>query len=442
MLAVNDLFYLASPVIASLFHEDVAAWLDGANIRYTPSVKFSGKSGYDHRFDFVIPKSTNQPERVLRAINRPSRNTAQRAVFSWIDTKEVRSPDSRAFAILNDSEQSISENILESMRQYDVNPILWSNRKEVREELAAWTSFPNPRSRARHSLGSENSAGTLLTVPISLRIRWVQSATIMPGSWLRPRLHTALTHLNPDLPPEVLADASRKLTRPGGATRETRNRAFHRMLVEGVTVEYRSVDGTVSGAQARVIDFEHPANNDWLAVNQFTVTENKNTRRPDILQFVNGLPMGVIELKNPTDEDATIWSAWQQLQTYKSELSTLFSMNEILMVSDGIEARIGSLTAGREWFKPWRTISGESLADPHMTELQVMLEGICTHHRFLSLVRDFIVFEEDGSGALVKSMAGYHQFHAVQVAVTETPAANLATGASAWSGTPRARARA
>ena len=137
MLAVNDLFYLASPVIASLFHEDVAAWLDGANIRYTPSVKFSGKSGYDHRFDFVIPKSTNQPERVLRAINRPSRNTAQRAVFSWIDTKEVRSPDSRAFAILNDSEQSISENILESMRQYDVNPILWSNRKEVREELAA-----------------------------------------------------------------------------------------------------------------------------------------------------------------------------------------------------------------------------------------------------------------------------------------------------------------
>jgi hypothetical protein len=137
MLAVNDLFYLASPMVASLFYEDVVAWLDLSDIRYTPNVKFSGKSGYDHRFDFVIPKSTNQPERVLRAINRPSRNTAQRAVFSWIDTKEVRSPDSRAFAILNDSEQSISENILESMRQYDVNPILWSNRKEVREELAA-----------------------------------------------------------------------------------------------------------------------------------------------------------------------------------------------------------------------------------------------------------------------------------------------------------------
>ena len=235
------------------------------------------------------------------------------------------------------------------------------------------------------------------------------------GVVLRPRLHAALTHLNLDLPPEVLADASRKLTRPGdsqprlppdvGGGRDS-----------GIPLCGRH--GTRSPGP---VDFENPANNDWLAVNQFTVTEHKNTRRPDILQFVNGLPLGVIELKNPTDEDATIWTAWQQLQTYKSELSTLFSMNEILMVSDGIEARIGSLTAGREWFKPWRTISGESLADPHMTELQVMLEGTCTHHRFLSLVRDFIVFEEDGSGALVKNMAGYHQFHAVQVAVTETP---------------------
>ena len=174
------------------------------------------------------------------------------------------------------------------------------------------------------------------------------------------------------------------------------------------------------GAQVRVIDFENPDNNDWLAVNQFTVTEDNNTRRPDIVLFVNGLPLGVIELKNPTDQDATIWTAWQQLQTYKAELPTLFSMNEILMVSDGIQARIGSLTARREWFKPWRTISGETLADPHMTELQVMLEGTCSRHRFLSLVRDFIVFEDDGSGALVKKMAGYHQFHAVQVAVTET----------------------
>ena len=126
----------------------------------------------------------------------------------------------------------------------------------------------------------------------------------------------------------------------------------------------------------RVIDFDEPANNDLVAVNQFTVSENRNTRRPDVVLFVNGLPLGVIELKNPTDEDATIWSAWQQLQTYKSELPTLFSMNEALMVSDGNEARVGTLTSGREWYKPWRTVTGETLASPHMTELQVMLEGV------------------------------------------------------------------
>ena len=126
----------------------------------------------------------------------------------------------------------------------------------------------------------------------------------------------------------------------------------------------------------QVIDFDIPANNDWLAVNQFTVTENRNTRRPDVVLFVNGLPLGVVELKNPADEDATIWTAWQQIQTYKSELPTLFSMNDALVVSDGTEARIGTLTSGREWFKPWRTVTGETLADPHLTELQVMLEGV------------------------------------------------------------------
>ena len=126
----------------------------------------------------------------------------------------------------------------------------------------------------------------------------------------------------------------------------------------------------------KVVDFDDPANNDWLAVNQFTVTENRNTCRPDIVLFVNRLPLGVIELKNPADEDATIWTAWQQLQTYKAELPTLFSMNEALMVSDGTKARTGTLTSGREWFKPWRTITGEGSADSHLTELQVMLEGV------------------------------------------------------------------
>ena len=237
---------------------------------------------------------------------------------------------------------------------------------------------------------------------------------------LEKRLRDSLARLNPDLPAEALDDAFRKLTHPEGPTLETRNRAFHRMLVDGVTVEYRTSDGAVRGAQAGVLDFDDPDNNDWLAVNQFTVVENKHERRPDIVLFVNGLPLGVIELKNPTDEDATIWTAWQQFQTYKAELSTLFSMNAALIVSDGVEARIGTLTAGREWFKPWRTISGETLATPHLPQLQVILEGACAPIRFLALVRDFIVFEDDGSGLLVKKMAGYHQFHAVEVAVAET----------------------
>ena len=237
---------------------------------------------------------------------------------------------------------------------------------------------------------------------------------------LAHRLRDGLARLNPNLPEAALEDAFRQVMRPEGSTLESRNRAFHRMLVEGVTVEYRAGDGAIRGAQASVIDFETPANNDWLAVNQFTVVENKHERRPDVVLLVNGLPLGVIELKNPADEDATIWTAWQQLQTYKAELPTLFSMNAVLMVSDGVEARMGTLTAGREWFKPWRTISGETLADPHMPQLQVMLEGVCAPHRFLSLLRDFIVFEDDGSGVLAKKMAGYHQFHAVQMAVAET----------------------
>ena len=237
---------------------------------------------------------------------------------------------------------------------------------------------------------------------------------------LERRLRDALAGLNPALPTAALDDAFRKLTLPEGPTLEARNRAFHRMLVDGVTVEYRITDGAIRGAQARIVDFDNPAGNDWLAVNQFTVTEDKNHRRPDVALFVNGLPLCIIELKNPVDEDATVWTAWQQLQTYQAELPTLFAMNEVLMVSDGTLARIGTLTAGKEWFKPWRTITGEALADTQLTELQVMLEGVCARERFLALIRDFIVFEDDGSGALIKKMAGYHQFHAVQVAVDET----------------------
>lgn len=137
MLAVNDMFYLAVPMIASLFYEDVVAWLDIHDIRYTPKVKFTGKTGYDHLFDFVIPKSRREPERIIQTINRPSRDTAQAVVLSWVDTKEVRSSDSRAYALLNDSEQPVSSAVIDALRSYDVRPVTWSERETVREELAA-----------------------------------------------------------------------------------------------------------------------------------------------------------------------------------------------------------------------------------------------------------------------------------------------------------------
>ena len=246
-------------------------------------------------------------------------------------------------------------------------------------------------------------------------LRESYAGTIFPSV-----VRSALARLNPNLPNEALDDAFRKLTRPEGPSLEARNRAFHRLAVDGVTVEYRDTGGTIRGAPVRMFDFEQPSNNDWLVVNQFTVVESNHERRPDIVLFVNGLPLAVVELKNPADEDATVRSAWQQLRTYQAELPSLFAFNAVLAVSDGVEARLGTLTAGWEWFKPWRTTSGEELAPVFLTQLQVAIEGAFEKRRFLALLRDFIVFEDDGSGRLAKKMAGYHQFHAVETAVGET----------------------
>jgi type I restriction enzyme R subunit len=237
---------------------------------------------------------------------------------------------------------------------------------------------------------------------------------------LESRLGQALSRLNPDLPPEALEDAFRKLTRVDAPSLVERNRALQRMLVDGVTVEYRRADGSIAGDQAWAIDFEAPENNDWLAVNQFTVAEGQSLRRPDVILFVNGMPLAVIELKNPADENATVSAAFQQLQTYQEQIPALFTYNAALVASDGVQARIGSLGAGSEWFKPWRTISGRTDEDSRLTELQVVLEGVFDQRRFLDFIRHFIVFENFGAGKLVKKMAGYHQFHAVNVAVEET----------------------
>ena len=189
---------------------------------------------------------------------------------------------------------------------------------------------------------------------------------------LTQRLRDALARLNPALPAEELEDAFRKLTRPDGADLIVHNRALHRLLVDGVMVDYRDSDGSIRGAQARAIDFDGhgPTGNDWLAVNQFSVVENKHSRRPDVVLCVNGLPLAVLELKNPAAENATIWSAFQQIQTYQTGVPTLFAPNALLAVSDGVEARVGTLFAGREWFKPSCTVAGDRSADAHVPGLQ------------------------------------------------------------------------
>ncbi len=234
------------------------------------------------------------------------------------------------------------------------------------------------------------------------------------------RLQQSLITLNPKVPTDAIEEALRKLTKLDSPSLITNNHTFHKYLIEGVPVEYPREDGSIAGDYLQVIDFDNPNNNDFLAVNQFTVMENKHERRPDIVIFVNGLPLAVIELKNAGDAKATIWTAYNQLQTYKKQIPSLFSYNAVLMVSDGLYARVGTLTASKEWFMPWRTIDGEGLDDNHHTQLQVVLEGVFNKQRFLDLIRYYIVFEDVGAGNLVKKMAGYHQFHAVRQAIRST----------------------
>lgn len=240
------------------------------------------------------------------------------------------------------------------------------------------------------------------------------------------RFKDAIAQINPSISQEAREDALRKVLHIASPSLVQTNRAFHRMLRDGVEVEYRRSDGTIAGDHVRLVDFSEALANDWLVVNQFTVIEGQHNRRPDIVVFVNGLPLGLIELKNAADEDATIWSAYAQLQTYKAQIPSLLHYNSLLVVSDGLQARMGSLTANQEWFKVWRTIDGETDAPKSALELEVLVRGVFERQRFLDLLQHFIVFEEDpDSGALHKIIAGYHQFHAVNAAVEETLRASL-----------------
>jgi len=232
------------------------------------------------------------------------------------------------------------------------------------------------------------------------------------------RLRSALARINPKIPEEAREEVIRKVIRSEHPSLIENNRRFHRFLVDGVPVEYQA-DGRTVHDQAWLIDFSHPEKNDWAVVNQFTVVEDRHNRRADVVVFVNGLPLALMELKNPADETATVKDAFHQIQTYKAEIPSLFVYNEALIVSDGIEARVGTLTSDWERFMPWRTVDGKELALRELPQLEVLLKGIFERRRFLELIHHFIVFEATRQG-IAKKMAAYHQFHAVQKAIDST----------------------
>lgn len=244
---------------------------------------------------------------------------------------------------------------------------------------------------------------------------------------LAKRLTAAIDGLNPTIPAEARGDALRKIFATEKPSLVEENRRLHKLIVEGVDVEFYADDGTIRGDKVRLIDFDNLAANDWLATGQFTVIEGGVNRRPDVVVFVNGLPLGVIELKAPGGENATLTGAYNQLRTYKSQIPSLFRTNAVLVTSDGLTARIGSLTADQERFMPWRTTDGKVIAAKGQPELNVLLEGVFAPQRFLGLLHDFTVFGETGSG-LAKIIAGYHQFHAVLHAVEKTVEASAPKG--------------
>ncbi len=245
---------------------------------------------------------------------------------------------------------------------------------------------------------------------------------------LADRLRSAIERLNPHLPTEACDDAFRKVIRPDLPSLVLNNRTFHRRLRDGVQVEYRRADGEIVGDHVRLVDLADPAMNDFLAVSQFTVIEAGCNRRPDIVLFVNGLPLVVIELKNQADEDATVAKAFGQIQTYQDEIPSLFHFNELVVLSDGQQAKLGAFTAGYEWYKPWRTIEDEKPVTGR-TELEILIRGALDPQRFLHLIGSFILFEDDtDSDEVRKILAGYHQFHAAKQAIEATIAATRPEG--------------
>ena len=240
------------------------------------------------------------------------------------------------------------------------------------------------------------------------------------------RLREAVNRINPTIPNEAREEAIKRVLRNESPDLIVNNHHFHKMLIDGIDIEYRK-DGRVIGDKVWLIDFKNPKGNEFLAVNQFTIIEGRNNRRPDIIIFVNGLPLGVIELKNPADENATVNTAFNQFETYKVQIPSLFNYNEVLVISDGIEAKAGTISSLWERFLPWKTIDGKTKASSSAPQIEILLKGMFEKHIFLDLIRHFVVYEKE-KALLVKKLAAYHQYHAVNKAIGATLKASQVKG--------------
>jgi type I restriction enzyme, R subunit len=245
---------------------------------------------------------------------------------------------------------------------------------------------------------------------------------------LTQRLRNAVVRINPSLLAAALDEVIKTIQRISSSELLANNEAFHRLLTEGVNVSYQK-DGNTRGDLVWLVDFANPDNNEFVVANQFTIIENNQNKRPDLILFVNGLPLVVIELKNAADENATLQSAYQQISTYKATIPSLFTYNGFVIVSDGLEAKAGSISASLSRFMAWKSADGKAEASHLVSQLETLIDGVLNKVTLLDLIRHFIVFEKSSkedpvtkqiSISTVKKLAAYHQYYAVNAAVIST----------------------
>ena len=244
---------------------------------------------------------------------------------------------------------------------------------------------------------------------------------------LSERLKDALIRINAKLPNDAIEDAFRQITIPKSPSLIMNNKAFQKMITDGIDVHVKQPDASYRTEKVYVFDFEKPLNNEFMVANQLTIIEHGVEKRTDVVAFINGIPLVVIELKSVIDENVDITDAYNQLQTYKSAIPSLFTYNSFMVISDGINARVGTITSDEDRFMTWRTIDGEDVAPLFIPQLEVLIKGMFQRDRFLDIIKHFVLFQSDGKDT-IKILAGYHQYHAVNKAVESTERATMETG--------------